>query len=66
MDGNYTNSYWLGGVDYFQEGTWQWASGDPWGFESWHEGEPNNVDNEVSRVMLMCWCSPGCCRTACP
>ena len=28
------------------EGTWQWASGDPWGFESWHEGEPNNVDNE--------------------
>ena len=43
-------------MDYFQEGTWQWASGDPWGFESWHEGEPNNVDNEVSRVMLMCWC----------
>ena len=63
VDGNYTSSYWLGGVDYFgkddhmlyviflmvvpkAEGTWQWASGDPWGFESWHEGEPNNVDNE--------------------
>ena len=46
VDGNYTNSYWLGGVDYFQEGTWQWASGEPWGYETWHEGEPNNVDNE--------------------
>ena len=33
------------------EGTWQWASGDPWGFETWHEGEPNNVDNEVSDVI---------------
>ena len=28
------------------EGVWQWASGDPWDFTSWHEGEPNNVDNE--------------------
>ena len=28
------------------EGVWQWASGDPWEFTSWHEGEPNNVDNE--------------------
>ena len=63
VDGNYTNSYWLGGVDFFSkftitiacfikfyflaEGTWQWVSGEAWGFETWHEGEPNNVDNEV-------------------
>merc|ERR1712198_326329 len=46
LDGNYTNSYWLGGVDFFAEGTWQWVSGQPWGYETWHEGEPNNVDNE--------------------
>ena len=30
------------------EGQWQWVSGDAWGFETWHEGEPNNVDNEVN------------------
>jgi len=46
LDGNYTNSYWLGGVDFFAEGTWQWVSGQQWGYETWHEGEPNNVDNE--------------------
>ena len=40
-------SYWLGGVDYFEEGTWQWANGDPFEYSNWHEGEPNNVDNEV-------------------
>merc|ERR1711936_474856 len=39
-------SYWLGGVDYFEEGTWQWANGDPFEYSNWHEGEPNNVDNE--------------------
>jgi len=46
MDGGAFVSYWLGGVDYFEEGVWQWSNGDPWSFENWHEGEPNNVDNE--------------------
>ena len=26
---------------------WQWSNGDPWSYENWHAGEPNNVDNEV-------------------
>ena len=30
-----------------EEGVWQWSNGDPWSFTNWHEGEPNNVDNEV-------------------
>merc|ERR1712037_499473 len=46
MDGGAFVSYWLGGVDYFEEGVWQWSNGDPWSFTNWHEGEPNNVDNE--------------------
>jgi hypothetical protein len=24
--------YWLGGSDLLQEGSWIWASGQPWGF----------------------------------
>merc|ERR1719186_766180 len=46
IDGDVHTSYWLGGVDYFEEGVWQWANGDPFTFTQWHEGEPNNVDNE--------------------
>ena len=30
------------------EGEWQWASGAPFSFAQWHEGEPNDVDNEVN------------------
>ena len=50
-------SYWLGGVDYFEEGTWQWANGDPFEYSNWHEGEPNNVDNEVRVSILSQQCS---------
>lgn len=46
IDGETFTSYWLGGVDFFSEGTWQFASGRTFSFTQWHEGEPNNVDNE--------------------
>ena len=32
---------------FLEEGVWQWSNGDPWSYENWHAGEPNNVDNEV-------------------
>ena len=28
------------------EGTWQWVTGEPFSYTQWHEGEPNNVENE--------------------
>merc|ERR1712024_99254 len=40
LDGNFTNSYWLGGVDFFAEGVWQWASGDPRDFTPGTRGSP--------------------------
>lgn len=33
---------WLGATDEASEGIWAWVSGEPWGFENWAPGEPNN------------------------
>jgi hypothetical protein len=38
---------WLGGTDEQTEGTWEWISGEPWSFENWDSGQPDNgCDNE--------------------
>ena len=37
---------WIGASDAASEGSWTWSDGTPWGYESWGEGEPNNVNNE--------------------
>merc|ERR1712110_978626 len=59
-----TMDFWLGGVDYFEEGVWQWSNGDLWSFTNWHEGEPNNVDNEdclsMSSQDSYAWMDLGC------
>merc|ERR1711936_1341634 len=39
-------SYWLGGQDFFSEGEWRWGSGQVFSFTQWHQGEPNNAENE--------------------
>ncbi|MDC3166204.1 T9SS type A sorting domain-containing protein [Candidatus Marinimicrobia bacterium] len=33
---------WLGLTDEFEEGNWQWVTGEPVEYTSWAEGEPNN------------------------
>jgi RNA polymerase sigma factor (sigma-70 family) len=33
---------WLGGTDEEEEGVWRWVTGEPWEFEFWAPGEPNN------------------------
>lgn len=33
---------WLGGTDEQLEGTWRWITGEPWAFQSWNGGEPND------------------------
>jgi hypothetical protein len=37
---------WLGATDEVNEGTWVWASGEPWKYTTWREGEPNNYQIE--------------------
>jgi len=36
----------LGGTDKEAEGGWRWVTGEPWGYENWADGEPNNQSNE--------------------
>ena len=35
-----------------EEGTFQWANGDPFTFTQWGEGEPNNNGDEVIMTNL--------------
>ncbi len=37
---------WLGASDEKQEGKWTWVTGEPWDYENWRTGEPNNSNNE--------------------
>ena len=36
---------WLGATDEAEEGTWVWASGEPWDYTSWETDEPNGSGN---------------------
>jgi thiol-disulfide isomerase/thioredoxin len=40
---------WLGATDEENEGTWKWVTGEPWEYENWFEGEPNNGEGEDGR-----------------
>ncbi|NTU42739.1 MAG: PEP-CTERM sorting domain-containing protein [Nitrospirales bacterium] len=34
--------FWIGLTDEISEGTWQWASGEPFVYSNWYSGEPND------------------------
>ena len=36
----------LGGTDEVTEGVWEWISGEPWSYDNWSPGEPNNRFDE--------------------
>jgi hypothetical protein len=33
---------WLGGTDAAEEGTWAWITGEPFVYDRWRDGEPND------------------------
>jgi hypothetical protein len=37
---------WLGATDEEEEGTWVWASGEPWQYTNWEQGEPSGEEGE--------------------
>ena len=44
--GDRANTWWMGATDMHHEGGWVWMSGNPWSYENWNEGEPNQNGNE--------------------
>jgi hypothetical protein len=35
-------AWWLGATDAVEEGNWKWVTGEPWSYQAWFPGEPNN------------------------
>lgn len=44
------NEYWIGGT---REGSsWKWDTNEPYSYEHWSSGEPNNVDNVENYIVM--------------
>ena len=37
---------WIGGTDETEEGTWEWVTGEPWTYENWRAGMPDDFGNQ--------------------
>ncbi len=46
-------SVWLGASDAQTEGSWQWVTGEKWGYSRWATGQPNNVGKAQHYLQLM-------------
>lgn len=44
-------SYWLGGTDAANEGTWEWITGEKFDYTNWREFMPDNWQNEDYLMM---------------
>jgi hypothetical protein len=42
----FVDGLWLGGTDEGSEGKWRWVTGEPWSYQNWGGGEPNNAGVE--------------------
>jgi hypothetical protein len=36
---------WLGATDQVEEGSWRWVTGEPFTFQNWADGEPDNAND---------------------
>ena len=55
-DNFHQKRYFMGGSDEAKEGVWGWHTGEPWSYERWYDGEPNNLVNED---FLVTWIDDG-------
>ncbi len=49
MTGSYSILGWLGGTIAYG-GNWEWVTGEPWSYENWYPGEPNNLPTQPSDI----------------
>ena len=42
VPGGYSQILWIGATDEASEGNWTWVTGEPFVYENWEVGEPNN------------------------
>ena len=50
-----STAVWLGLTDEFEEGNWQWVTGEPLDYTNWYEGEPNNNNGLEHYAELWPW-----------
>ena len=46
------NTLYLGATDAREEGTWEWVTGETWGFSQWAPNQPDNSANQDYSVIL--------------
>ncbi len=46
------HSIWIGATDEASEGQWQWVNGEPWKYENWTGGEPNNQNGSEHAIEM--------------
>ena len=49
------SAVWLGLTDEFEEGNWQWVTGEPLDYTNWYEGEPNNFEGLEHYAAMWPW-----------
>ncbi len=43
----------IGASDAKKEGTWEWVTGERWGYMNWGQGQPDNFQNRESNLVIM-------------
>ena len=43
---------WIGFTDMYEEGNWQWVTGEDQDYQNWHQDEPNNYNGEEHHALL--------------
>ena len=46
---------WIGATDAAQEGVWTWVTGEPFGFNLWAAGQPNNSPGDQDAAEVSGW-----------
>ena len=47
-----TETYWIGLTDQDAEGTFEWINGEPFTYDNWYPGEPNNFNLGEDYVII--------------